>query len=68
MKKDKKSTVDQYKQVLKQNQYRESRSKVKQFEKASKNFDRLIEKGLAKKKGYNLMTIEKAHLPNFKIR
>lgn len=35
---------------------------VKQFEKASKEFEKLVELGIAKKRGYNLMTIDKAHL------
>lgn len=35
---------------------------VKEYEKASKEFDALVDKGLAIKRGYNLLTIENTHL------
>ena len=43
---------------------------LKDFEKASKEFDELIEKGIARKRGYNLLTITENHLHriNFNIQ
>ena len=41
--------------------YTES-SQVKSFQKACISFDRLIEQGMIKKRGYNLLTIDEAHL------
>lgn len=37
------------------------------FEKASLEFEKLVERGIAKKRGYNLMTIETKHLSQFSI-
>lgn len=37
-------------------------SKIKEYEKAIENYKKLIEKGLTKHRGYNLITIDKAHL------
>lgn len=35
------------------------------FEQASIEFDKLVQSGLAKRRGYNLMTIEGKHLQQF---
>lgn len=40
----------------------EENNKLELFEKASANFEELIKRGLAKNRGYNLLTIDKAHL------
>lgn len=44
-------------------------SKIKEFEKASAEFKSLIEKGLVKERGYNLLSVENAHLKgaNFNV-
>lgn len=36
--------------------------KLQEFEEAINIYKKLIEKGLTKKRGYNLLTIDKAHL------
>ncbi len=38
---------------------------LKAFEKASIEFDKLVKSGIAKKRGYNLMTIDGKHLQKF---
>lgn len=38
-----------------------------EFEQASIEFEKLVEKGIAKKRGYNLMTIEGKHLQQYFI-
>lgn len=37
----------------------------KEFEKANEEFKNLIQKGIIKERGYNLLTIESAHLNDF---
>lgn len=38
-----------------------------EFEQASIEFEKLVERGIAKKRGYNLMTIEGKHLQQYSI-
>ncbi len=40
----------------------EADSKIKEYEDAIIFFEKLVEEGLVKRRGYNLMTIDKAHL------
>ena len=37
------------------------------FKEASKEFDRLVEDGIVKRRGYNLITIEEKHLHRYSI-
>ncbi|MBT1687216.1 hypothetical protein [Dawidia soli] len=40
----------------------ENDPKIKEFEKASLEFKNLVQAGIAKERGYNLLTVEDAHL------
>lgn len=40
----------------------ENDPKVKEFEKANSEFKALIKEGIVKERGYNLLTVESAHL------
>jgi hypothetical protein len=44
--------------------------KIKEFEMASEEFSKLVEQGLAKRRGYTLLTIDQAHLHkvNFNVK
>jgi ribosomal protein S20 len=37
------------------------------FKEASKEFDKLVEEGIVKRRGYNLITIEEKHLRQYSI-
>ncbi|MBN2881741.1 hypothetical protein JXM83_06855 [Candidatus Woesearchaeota archaeon] len=39
--------------------------KVKEFAKADKDFTELVNKGLASRRGYNLMSVDNIHLRRF---
>jgi hypothetical protein len=39
-------------------------ARLKEFEKALAKYNKMVQKGLAKKRGYNLATIEDCHLFN----
>lgn len=36
--------------------------KIKEFEKANSEFKNLVQEGVTKERGYNLLTVENAHL------
>jgi hypothetical protein len=44
--------------------------KLKEFEKASEEFSKLVKQGIAKRRGYTLLTIDQAHLHrvNFNVK
>ena len=39
-------------------------SKLEEFEKSSKEFEEMVSKGIAKRRGYTLLTIEGASFPS----
>ena len=56
-------TVTNLKKVLeKERKTLKDDKKLEAFEQASRDFENLVKSGLAKKRGYNLMTMDKKHL------
>ena len=58
---DLKETIEQEERRLKDDNILNS------FKEASKEFDRLVEDGIVKRRGYNLITIEEKHLHRYSI-
>ncbi len=54
------------KTVIKEKEKNYNSEELRSFEEAIKDFEELINKGLIKKRGYNLITIEEKHLVNIK--
>ncbi len=57
-----KSILDDLLVVLKENLPTENENDMRSLEKASEEFEKLVEQGLAKRRGYNLRTIQDTHL------
>ncbi len=53
--------------LLKKEKKYQNDTKLASFEQASIEFEKLVKSGLLKKRGYNLMTIERKHLNRFSI-
>lgn len=55
--------TDKLKETLKeQSEKLKDDKKVKEFEEASEEFDKLVESGIISKRGYTLLSIDEAHL------
>lgn len=53
--------------LLKEEKKYQNDTKLASFEQASIEIEKLVKSGLLKKRGYNLMTIERKHLNRFSI-
>lgn len=55
------------KKIIKDNDSRNSDDEFKSFLEASEYFDKLVEKGVIKRRGNQQLSIEDAHLKNYSI-
>jgi hypothetical protein len=63
--------IEDLNKILKEQSEKHSNDpKIKDYEKASEEFSKMVEQGITKRRGYTLLTIDKAHLykPGFNVR